>query len=411
MDDTFNVGTPGDNVEACDAPTTLNGGGGTDALNFNDLNDAFGGDVYTITSTTIQRSASGLVTYSSMEGLTVNCNNFDSTINIASSSSATMLVVNGNNGADTFNVGTPGDNVETCDSPTTLNGGGGADILNYNDATNGFLDTYTVTSSTIVRTASGIVTYGTMEGLNVNAGLAANTINVTSAFDNTAIFGNGGADAINIIGNQSGTFVTVDGGSGLDSVQVNGDSVGTAAVQFLSTQDLATLDIFTGGTAVLTAGGAKVLVTQALSVAGTGKLDLTDNDMVIDYSGASPLATLKALLTSGYAGSAWTGNGVQSSVAAANAAKTTGLGLGENSQLGYANFSGIAVDATAILVKYTWYGDASLDGAVNTTDFNLLAGNFGGASKHWSLGDFNFSGTVDTTDFNLLAANFGKVGL
>jgi len=53
-------------------------------------------------------------------------------------------------------------------------------------------------------------------------------------------------------------------------------------------------------------------------------------------------------------------------------------------------------------------GDASFDGIVNTTDFNLLAGNFGGSGKSWGQADFTFDGNVDTTDFNILAGNFGK---
>src|SRR5204863_4408706 len=60
-------------------------------------------------------------------------------------------------------------------------------------------------------------------------------------------------------------------------------------------------------------------------------------------------------------------------------------------------------------LRYTRYGDANLDGTVNTTDFNLLASNFGATNlKHWFQGDFNYDGAVNTTDFNLLAGNFGQ---
>jgi hypothetical protein len=64
------------------------------------------------------------------------------------------------------------------------------------------------------------------------------------------------------------------------------------------------------------------------------------------------------------------------------------------------------VNPSDVLVRYTYYGDANLDGTVDTTDFNDLAANFGGGGKYWSQGDFNFDGAVDTTDFNALAANF-----
>ena len=58
-----------------------------------------------------------------------------------------------------------------------------------------------------------------------------------------------------------------------------------------------------------------------------------------------------------------------------------------------------------MLLAYVYSGDANLDHAVDTIDFNLLASNFGGAAG-WSGGNFNYDNVVDTIDFNLLAANF-----
>ena len=40
----------------------------------------------------------------------------------------------------------------------------------------------------------------------------------------------------------------------------------------------------------------------------------------------------------------------------------------------------------------------------DTTALDLL----GGSGKSWGQADFTFDGNVDTTDFNVLAANFGK---
>jgi hypothetical protein len=53
-------------------------------------------------------------------------------------------------------------------------------------------------------------------------------------------------------------------------------------------------------------------------------------------------------------------------------------------------------------------GDANFDGAVNGTDFALLAGNFGKTGQTWNTGDFNFDSVVNASDFALLAGNFGK---
>jgi hypothetical protein len=70
---------------------------------------------------------------------------------------------------------------------------------------------------------------------------------------------------------------------------------------------------------------------------------------------------------------------------------------------------GWADDGTsAVTIRFVYYGDANLDGTVDTLDFNALAANFGGTSKVWTQADFNYDTIVDTLDFNRLAANFGR---
>ena len=63
-----------------------------------------------------------------------------------------------------------------------------------------------------------------------------------------------------------------------------------------------------------------------------------------------------------------------------------------------------------MLVRYTYSGDANLDGLVNALDFNALATNFGGGTgKFWNQGDFNYDGSANTLDFTALAQNFNQV--
>jgi hypothetical protein len=69
------------------------------------------------------------------------------------------------------------------------------------------------------------------------------------------------------------------------------------------------------------------------------------------------------------------------------------------------SFSGITVDGTAVLVKYTWYGDAQLDGMVDITDLGRLATNWQMAGG-WAQGDFNYDNFVYITDLGLLATNW-----
>ena len=65
----------------------------------------------------------------------------------------------------------------------------------------------------------------------------------------------------------------------------------------------------------------------------------------------------------------------------------------------------LVADQTTSFVFLT--GDANHDSTVDTTDFNVLASNFGQSVSDYSQGDFNYSGNVDTIDFNLLASKFG----
>jgi hypothetical protein len=129
---------------------------------------------------------------------------------------------------------------------------------------------------------------------------------------------------------------------------------------------------------------------------------------VIDYTGPSPLDAVRQQIRSAYANGSWAGNGIAASLANAT---NFGLGYGEAGAIFAsfpATFSGQGVDNTSVLVAFTRYGDANLDGLVNLSDFNRLASNFGTPSGAvWTQGDFNYDGIINLTDFNRLAANFG----
>jgi autotransporter-associated beta strand protein len=163
------------------------------------------------------------------------------------------------------------------------------------------------------------------------------------------------------------------------------------------------------------ASGGATSAVKALVIAGTtnlwtGKLDLNDTALVVDYTGnPSPLPTVSNQIRRGYAGGLWNGNGITSTSAASTPG--TALGYAEASAvLGAAGgtFRGQPADGTAVLVRHTLSGDANLDGFVNGTDFALLAANFGLSNRFWNSGDFNYDLTVNGSDFALLAGNFGK---
>jgi T5SS/PEP-CTERM-associated repeat protein len=236
--------------------------------------------------------------------------------------------------------------------------------------------------------------------LNVNSGATATLSNVYLGGSATAAGGSGALNVTGGVASISGALKAWNNGTVLWS----GGSLSASSLVLTG-----------GGKAFLSAGGSKVLRVTDVSVdsANGSKLDLADDDMIVDYSISSPLATIQSLIQSGYNGGAWTGNGITSSSAAAASSSMhkTALGYADAAALYTsfpAAFSGQSIDNTAVLIRYTLSGDANLDGAVDTLDFNALAANFSKPVSMWSSGNFNYDAAVDSTDFNLLASNFGQ---
>src|SRR5262249_13264562 len=155
------------------------------------------------------------------------------------------------------------------------------------------------------------------------------------------------------------------------------------------------------GSAVMNADSSDngVSNVKTLNIAGstnalTGKLDLNTNSLVGDSTSTSPLTHIQNQAKQGFNNGPRGGNGITAPGGAATASTLhrTGLGIAMSADLfssSPASYKGQSVDNTAILIRYTAFGDADLDGTVNTVDFNLLAANFGQTGKRWYNGDFN----------------------
>ena len=92
-------------------------------------------------------------------------------------------------------------------------------------------------------------------------------------------------------------------------------------------------------------------------------------------------------------------------------ASTFGLGFAEAADIAAGGtFAGQTVDGTAVVVKFTHYGDATLDGRVDFNDLVRLAQNFGttppATQGAWSRGDFTYDGIINFSDLVTLAQNF-----
>ena len=150
----------------------------------------------------------------------------------------------------------------------------------------------------------------------------------------------------------------------------------------------------------------------SIDTGSSSHLDLTNNALAI---GQTALSSIKAFIISGYAIDSWNGTGINCSTAAAVAGDSTnlhktGLGYAQASTIGAGStFFGQPINSSSVLVRYTFLGDANLDGTVNALDFNALANNYGNASNpNWVQGNFDYNTTVDSNDFALLAANYGQ---
>jgi hypothetical protein len=193
-----------------------------------------------------------------------------------------------------------------------------------------------------------------------------------------------GADVINV--DETLVAITLNSSAGNDTLNVNADGSGMARVRLAAPQRLG-----------------------AISIGAGGSLDVNGHALVIDYTGNSPIDEVVGYLTSGYAGGAWTGDGINDSIGNAS---TLALGYAESTDVFStfpATFVGQSVDDTSILIRHTRYGDADLDGRVNLNDFNRLAASFGSTAARWSQGDSTYDARVNLDDFNVLAANFGEV--
>jgi regulation of enolase protein 1 (concanavalin A-like superfamily) len=158
-----------------------------------------------------------------------------------------------------------------------------------------------------------------------------------------------------------------------------------------------------------------VLVLDSLTIVGPySQLDLGDADMIIRNDNLATaeqtLATVTGYIKSGYGlgGAAnWTYGGLVSGLAAANPTMALGIMLNRNAQgqAIYTTWDGQPVNATDVLVKYTRFGDANLDGTVNGADAALLASGMKTGTTGWYNGDFNYDGVVNGADVALLDAS------
>ena len=278
-----------------------------------------------------------------------------------------ITTVNGTPNADSFAVGTSGSNLSI-----TVNG----------------------TTTTYPQSGVGSVVFSGASG--------ADTLDYNATVQPVVLFrgGGGGTDQLRV---NAGTMnVVEDLGAGGATVAV---TVAAGAVaNFQATQHLAALNV-AGSARMAAGGGNRVLVAKSLGLSGAGELDLADHDMIVDYDTTSPLNDIAARIAQSRA-NGWLGPGIFSSVARVAPNGNTTLGTIERADYFGTTFDNEPLDATAVLVKYTYYGDANFDGRVTFDDYARIDTGFNAHRTGWANGDFNLDGAVNFDDYVLIDTAF-----
>ena len=198
---------------------------------------------------------------------------------------------------------------------------------------------------------------------------------------------------------------------------------GTLRVRSLEAADL---DI-EEGTVAVAPGQTQFsrIAANRLNLAGTtdawtATLDLADSRMAITPDAATSEEVLRRTINQvksarNAAAGRWKGTGITSSAAADN--PLTGVAVirndrGDGTRI-FDTFAGRAVDANAVLLRYTYNGDANLDGVINSDDYFRIDSGFLAqpASPGYRDGDFNYDGSINSDDYFLIDSAFlGQAG-
>jgi hypothetical protein len=205
----------------------------------------------------------------------------------------------------------------------------------------------------------------------------------------------------------AGTKIFEAGYSALGSVSTPGSTI---------VQDGATVEAVLIREQSLTVAGQAILTDPAaassvnlLEILPGAQLDLRTGSLVIRADQPDAAAVLNEVV--GWIRSArntgpapWTGSGLTSSAAAGNPLTTLAAILNQNPGGAplHTSFGGIGVDASSVLIEYTWNGDANLDGRVDAADYFRIDRGFLAGGAGFRDGDFDYSGTIDGDDYYLI---------
>ncbi len=310
-----------------------------------------------------------------------------------------VLVYDAANSSIPANVNLVGGLATSLNNASSL-GWNGAVIVDAGTLINGGALTLNRTGGTV--TVTNGATLQIKSGATVNLGGVADALS-------------SGANHVNIINDANAKFHITAGAKNVGAITGGGQTIvdgGTGLTAKNLTQGaFVTVD---GRLNVRANGGnTGISYLNDLSLGASGVLDLNDNDLVVNYSGATPFADLQGLVLSGYsAGPDSTKTGIISTTSQ-NSGGATVLALFDNALAGFPQWppgSGNSIAAGSIVGKYTYIGDTNFDGQVTPQDYTAIDANLGtivDPGVAWFYGDTNFDGNIDATDYTGIDAALG----
>ncbi len=156
-------------------------------------------------------------------------------------------------------------------------------------------------------------------------------------------------------------------------------------------------------------GRGRVVRTVGINLPAGGKIDLDNNDLVVEYpatpANSSPFSSLQSSVFEGYSAELDTSKtGIVSTHSQTIVNGTAILALFDNALAGSADWppgSGQTVASNAVIGKYTFIGDTNMDGEGTPQDYTAWDANLGTTVDpkiSWFYGDTNFDGSIDATD-------------
>ena len=203
--------------------------------------------------------------------------------------------------------------------------------------------------------------------------------------------------------------------SGYEYVQINtrvrasGNALGYNPIragagsdlQFTGDTSISSLALTDNALASVTTPGA-TLSMEILNMDSGTRLNLNRGNLLLRYRFFTPIASIISRYNAGLILSESSLNGLP-----------TYLAISDSADLGLTSFDGIPIDVPSLVAKYTYVGDANLDGQVDALDYeriDLAIGNTGVFGT--AQGDLNYDGNVDALDYEQVDLNIGNgVGL